>query len=236
LSQVRPRRLVVVVGTGTGVGKTWVSARVLTTLRAAGVAVAARKPAQSFDAGDDPAGLDAAVLGVASGEEPETVCPPHRWYEVAMAPPMAADVLGRDPITMSGIIEELAWPAQGIDVGLVESAGGVRSPQTHDGDAVALVAALAPDVVVLVADAGLGTINAVRLSVGALAEGTRGEGGRGGATSVVVVLNRFDEGIDLHRRNRAWLREQDGMTVLALPGQEADLATMVRSPSTVAHI
>jgi len=35
------------------------------------------------DVGDD--ALDAAVLGAASGEAPEAVCPPHRWYEVARA-------------------------------------------------------------------------------------------------------------------------------------------------------
>jgi dethiobiotin synthetase len=225
---MRPRRLVVVTGTGTGIGKTWVSARVLTTLRAAGVTVAARKPAQSFDPGDDPTDLDAAVLGAATGEPPETVCPPHRWYEVAMAPPMAADVLGRDRITTADIIGELAWPPQGVEVGLVESAGGVRSPLTHDGDTVALAAALSPDVVLLVADAGLGTINAVRLSIGALTADGVVE-----ATDVIVVLNRFNGGGDLHRRNRAWLHEEDGLAVVALPGQEGELAAMVRGPSTV---
>ena len=51
----------------------------------------------------------------------------------------------------------------------------------------------------LVADAGLGTINSVRLSVGALA-GPRG---------LVVFLNRFDAADDLHRRNRDWLRTRE---------------------------
>jgi dethiobiotin synthetase len=225
--QVRPRRLVVVLGTGTDIGKTWVSARLLTTLRAAGVTVAARKPAQSFAAGDDPGQLDAAVLGAATGEPSETVCPPHRWYEVAMAPPMAADALGRDRITTADIIGELTWPSHGVEVGLVESAGGVRSPQAHDGDAVALVAALAPDLVLLVADAGLGTINAVRLSVDALAAGATVA-----ARHLVIVLNRFNESDDLHRRNRAWLTEQDGMTMVVLPGQEAALAAVVTGTGT----
>jgi dethiobiotin synthetase len=214
---VRPRRLIVVVGTGTDIGKTWVSARLLSTLRAAGVTVAARKPAQSFEPGDDPDGLDSAVLGAASGEPSETVCRPGRWYEVAMAPPMAADVLGRERFTTADMVEELAWPATGTEVGLVESAGGVRSPQTHDGDAVALVRALEPDLVVLVADAGLGTINAVRLSVAALPGGP-----------VVVVLNRYDGDNDLHLRNRRWLTEEDGLTVLPLPGHEAALAAFAR--------
>jgi dethiobiotin synthetase len=218
---VRPRRLVAVVGTGTDIGKTWVSARMLSTLRQAGVTVAARKPAQSFATGDDPAGFDSAVLGAASGEPSEVVCPPHRWYEVAMAPPMAADVLGRGRLTLADFLEELRWPASGIEVGLVETAGGVRSPQTHDADGVAPVAAVAPDVVLLVADAGLGTINAVRLTAGALAAGP-GVGAR-----VVVVLNRFDGDDDLHQRNCRWLREQEGMTVVALPGEEQALAALV---------
>jgi dethiobiotin synthetase len=213
---------VAVVGTGTDIGKTWVSARLLTMLRQEGVTVAARKLAQSFDPGDEPAGFDSAVLAAASGESSETVCPPHRWYEVAMAPPMAADVLGQGRFTMADLLEEVQWPESGVEVGLVESAGGVRSPQTHDADGVALVAALAPDVVLLVADAGLGTINAVRLTAGALAGGL-GEGAR-----MVVVLNRFDVDDDLHQRNRSWLTAQDGLTVVALPGEEEALTALVR--------
>jgi dethiobiotin synthetase len=218
LSSPRPRRLVLVVGTGTDIGKTWVSARLLTGLRVAGVTVAARKPAQSFDPGDDPAELDSAVLGAASGEASETVCRPSRWYEVAIAPPMAADRLGRDRITLDDLVAEVAWPEAGAEVGLVESAGGVRSPLAHDGDTVALARALQPDLTVLVADAGLGTINAVRLSVGALPA----------ESPVVVVLNRFDPEIDLHRRNRDWLIREDGLTVIELPGQEEALLDLVR--------
>jgi len=223
---VRPRRVVLVLGTGTEVGKTWVSARVLTTLREAGVTVAARKPAQSFAAQDDPAGLDSAVLGAASGEPSETVCRPNRWYDVAMAPPMAADVLGRGRLTVAALLEELRWPSPPVDVGLVESAGGVRSPQAHDGDAVALLEALGPDIVLLVADAGLGTINAVRLSSAAV----RDSAARSGA-DVVVVLNRFDGRNDLHVRNRSWLHEQDGICTVALPGEEKELASLVSAGS-----
>jgi dethiobiotin synthetase len=213
---VRPRRLVLVAGTGTDVGKTWVSARLLSALRSAGATVAARKPAQSFDPGDDPGGFDSAVLGAASGEASETVCDPARWYDVAMAPPMAADARGRGRFTLAELMEELIWPDAAVDVGLVETAGGVRSPQTHDGDVVALTGLLAPDVVLLVADAGLGTLNSVRLSVDALA-----------ATPLVVILNRYDGGNDLHVRNRRWLMEEDGLSVVTMPGGEEALTTLV---------
>ena len=214
---MRPGRLVLVAGTGTDVGKTWVSARLLSALRAAGSTVAARKPAQSFDPGDDPTGFDSAVLGAASGEPSERVCDPGRWYEIAMAPPMAADALGRNRFTLAQLVAELVWPAPAVDVGLVETAGGVRSPQTHDGDVVAVAGLLAPDIVLLVADAGLGTLNSVRLSVDALPK----------AVPVVVVLNRYDEGNDLHRRNRRWLLEEDGLSVVTMPGGMEALTTLV---------
>jgi dethiobiotin synthetase len=66
-----------------------------------------------------------------------------------------------------------------------------------------LAEALHPERVVLVAEAGLGTINAVRLATAALAE-----------WPVSVVLNRFEPALDLHQRNRAWLAERDGLHVV----------------------
>jgi dethiobiotin synthetase len=197
-----PSTLIAVAGTGTEVGKTWVAAAAARALGDGGLRVAARKPAQSFATTDPPEERDAAVLAAATGERPDEVCPPHRSYEVAMAPPMAAAALGRPPIKLAELIDELRWPA-GLDIGFVETAGGVRSPIADDGDNVALVAALAPDVVLLVADAGLGTINLVRLSAEALA-GQR----------LIVVLNRFDEADELHRANRGWLSDRDGLDVV----------------------
>ena len=87
----------------------------------------ARKPAQSFEPSDDLAALDAALLGAATGEPAEEVCPAHRWYEVAMAPPIAAAALGRPPFTIDDLVSELRWPtgAVAVDVGLVETAGGL---------------------------------------------------------------------------------------------------------------
>jgi dethiobiotin synthetase len=221
---MRPHRLLVVVGTGTDVGKTWVAARILRGLLEAGATVAARKPAQSFDPADPPEKRDAAVLAAASGEAPEVVCPPERWYEVAMAPPMAADALGRPSFTVGELVARLGWPAgpggDGVDVGLVETAGGLRSPMAADGDCRDLLAALAPDFVVVVADAGLGTINAVRLTVGALPAGV----------GSVVVLNRFDPTEAVHVRNRSWLADTDGLRVVVTPGGEDRLISLVLRP------
>ncbi len=217
-----------VCGTATEVGKTWVAARLVSELAGRGLRVAARKPAQSFDvdADDLPMGgpSDAEVLGAASGEPASEVCTPSRSYHRPMAPPMAAEALGRPLFTTAELVADVVWPTSAVDVGVVETAGGVRSPQSSDGDVTDLVRALRPERIVLVADAGLGTINAVRLSMDALA----------GASSVgevpIVVLDRFDGEHDLHRRNRSWLAERDRYVVVTLPGEERALADLVTAP------
>jgi dethiobiotin synthetase len=204
----RPRQVAFVAGTGTGVGKTWWTAALARALRAAGSTVAVRKPVQSCEP-DAP--TDAELLAAASGEAVDAVTPAHRTYRVAWAPPMAADHLGLPPFRVDDLVRELAWPTN-VDVGLVEGVGGPRSPLASDGDNVTLIEALRPDVVVLVADAGLGSVNAVRLAVAPLA-----------AHSVVVAMNRYaDE--ELHQRNRTTL-ESDGLTVVTAP---IDLAATLR--------
>ena len=224
---MRPERVVLVCGTATEVGKTWVCDALLRGLRSRGCTVAARKPAQSFDI--DSVGIrlggptDAERLAAASGEDPETVCPPFRSYHRAMAPPMAAEALGLPPFSVSDLMDEMVWPPEPVQVGLVETAGGVRSPQAADGDTTDVVLALAPDVVILVADAGLGTINGVRMSMDALGTVTSTMA----AVRTVVVLDRYDGHHDIHRRNRQWLAERIGYTVVTLPGEEPMLVDLV---------
>ncbi len=249
-TSARPEKVVLVLGTATGVGKTWLTAALARALRADGSAPAARKPVQSFGPGahacdhDElvaagaqapgpgpenaatgqvpgagpwltdagmPAGggqasgagmwpTDAEVLAAATGEAAAEVCPPHRSYAAAMAPPLAAEALGLAPFTLADLLAEVRWPP-GAGVGLVEGVGGPRSPLAADADNVALAAALAPDVVVLVADAGLGAINAVLLAVDALPH------------RPVVFLNRFDPADPVHAGNVHWLTERSGLQV-----------------------
>jgi dethiobiotin synthetase len=196
---MRSRRLIIA-GTGTEVGKTWVAVRLLEHARTLG-SVAARKPAQSFSS-EDPA-TDADLLAAASGESPQSVCPPHRWYSVPMAPPMAADALGLGTIRLQDLIAETPWPA--TQLALIETAGGLCSPIAHDADNLELIHRLNPNEVILVADAGLGTLNAVRLCLRAL-EGVK----------TTVFLNRFDASKDLHRRNREWLLKEGVKVVVAV--------------------
>jgi dethiobiotin synthetase len=193
--------IVAVAGTGTDVGKTFVSAAVLRALRAHGSAVAARKPVQSF-APDDRA-TDAHMLAEATGETPYEVCPPHRWLKVPLAPPIAAEALGLAPFSITDLASEVLAHVPTATFTLVETAGGVRSPLADDGDCAAFIAALSPSLVVLVADAGLGTINSVRMSIDALRP-----------HPVIVYLNRFTDTSDVHVGNAEWLRTREGLDVV----------------------
>jgi dethiobiotin synthetase len=113
-----------------------------------------------------------------------------------MAPPMAADALGRSRIRLDELLAETQW-SDIADLTLIETAGGLCSPIAHDADNLMLIERLAPTKVVLVADAGLGTLNSVRLCLRVL-----------GATPTIVFLNRFDAREELHRRNEQWLRDE----------------------------
>jgi dethiobiotin synthetase len=185
----RPERLVLVAGTGTEVGKTWVTCRLARALAARGLIAVARKPAQSYGTAGEVGATDAELLAEATGDRASVVCPPHRWYPV------------------SELVAEMTWPAV-VGVGLVESAGGVRSPIAVDGDTVTLAEALNPDRILLVADAGLGTINGIRLSEVPLRR-----------WPVTVVLNRYDPSDELHRRNWEWLVGRDGFDVAVDPAE-----------------
>lgn len=211
----RPNRLVLATGTGTGVGKTWWGAETLTIVRAQGIKVAARKPVQS---GTEPAGeSDAELLAAATGELVGDVCAPHRSYSIAWAPPMAARKLGAPPFGISDLVCELQWPPD-VAVGWVEGVGGPRSPLADDGDTVDLAGAIKPDLVVLVADAGLGTVNAVRSAAAPF-----------GGVALTVALNRFDPDDALHHENHRWLTERERFAVVTAPVQLAARLAPMRS-------
>ena len=199
-----PEALVVVTGTATEIGKTWVCARIATELRSRGVPVAARKPAMSFDQSDTES--DSSVLARATGEDETAVCPAHRRYERALAPPMAADALGRSPILVDDLVAELNLPEDAVV--LIEGAGGVRSPLAHDGDVLDLADRLGPDLMVLVAPSALGAINDVLTSLDAIS----------GRWPVVVYLNHFAVDDEVRKLNLEWLRAR-GITVAIDPAE-----------------
>lgn len=193
------RLTVVISGTDTEVGKTWLAARLIESLRASGIDVHARKPVQSFDRGD--ALTDADVLSKATGEGADQVTPEHRSYPLAMAPPMAADALELPEILMQDLMSETKLPDEGVVI--VEGVGGPRSPLAHNGDTVSLARALEADLVVVVAPAVLGVVSHVMLSTSAFAP-----------MRTIVFLNRFDVLDDVQARSRDWLVERHNRPVV----------------------
>jgi dethiobiotin synthetase len=210
-----------VAGTGTEVGKTWVACSVAQRTRAKGTTVAARKPVQSFDPLDS-RNTDSGLLAEATGEPQEVVCPARFTFPLAMAPPMAAEVLGRKAPTIGDLCKWLStsWQPE-LQLGLVEAVGGVRSPLAEDGDTSDLARELSPDLILLVAEPGLGAINAVRSAVSAL-----------WPWRVVVFLNRYDPSEEIHRRNRAWLEEHDHLEVKTEVAEAVSLLSLPSSTST----
>lgn len=195
----RPTNVVVVAGTATEVGKTWVTARLCERWRRDGWSVAARKPTQSGDPADSRPS-DREVLAAATGDDPASVCRDDRCYALPMAPPMAASRLGRPVPTATQILAELdgSWPTERYDIGIVETVGGAGAPIAADLDAASLAHHLGPATVIVVADAGLGTIGAVRANLALLSTEIP-------LADCLVHLNRFDSADPLHRDNRAWL-------------------------------
>lgn len=249
-AMARPCTLVVVTGTGTEVGKTWVSAAVLNELSRRGWTVAARKPVQSFDgdgAGRPLEPTDADILASATNDTADRVCPPHRQYPLAAAPPLAAQRLGRAAPTLAELVDETAlfWPSPAVDIGLVEGAGGLLSPlaprepepgpntarpptaRTIPGandSTLGLISALAPDVVVVVADAGLGVIHHVRATVAVFTP--RPAGGPAPAPALIVHLNRYQPATPTHSESAAWLRDE-GAGVFHLSTSPEDTAALI---------
>jgi dethiobiotin synthetase len=156
--------ILVVTGTGTEVGKTVVTAAVAAAAAGAGRSVAVLKPAQTGVAPGE-AGDVAEVLRLAG--EHVTGAELARYPE-PLAPGTAARRAGMAPVRPHQAAEAARELATTHDLVLVEGAGGLLVRFDGDGGTLADVAAALEAPVVLVAQAGLGTLNATALTVEAL--------------------------------------------------------------------
>ena len=151
---------IAVVGTGTGVGKTVVTAGLTRLLREAGHDARAIKPAQTGHPPDDDAGFVAAAC-----DDPNAAtCP--RSLEPALAPRVAAAVADEE-FSYESILGACEREIESTSVPIVEGIGGLRVPLAGDREVIDLVADLDATAVV-VARSGLGTLNHTALSVDAL--------------------------------------------------------------------
>lgn len=148
-----------VTGTDTGVGKTEVSAGVLRALVKAGHRPFAFKPYESGTAGED---ADSERLRRAGGGWQRDVSV-YR-FGLPLAPAMAAR---RERVTTSWRTVMAAFRALGNGPGVVEGAGGLHVPLDERHDVIDAIEAFKLPVIV-VARAGLGTINHTSLTLEAL--------------------------------------------------------------------
>ncbi|MGW1391474.1 dethiobiotin synthase [Streptomyces nigra] len=151
--------VLMVTGTGTEVGKTVTTAAVAAAALASGRTVAVLKAAQT-GVGPDEDG-DAAEVARLAG--PVTTAELARYPE-PLAPATAARRAGRAPVRPAEIAEAAAKLAAEHDLVLVEGAGGLLVRFDEAGGTLADAAELLAAPVLVVASAGLGTLNTTELT------------------------------------------------------------------------
>ncbi|MFD8725101.1 dethiobiotin synthase [Streptomyces sp. NPDC059629] len=151
--------ILVITGTGTEVGKTVTTAAVAAAAVAAGRSVAVLKAAQTGVRPDERGDADevARLAGAVTAAEVARFPEP-------LAPGTAARRAGLAPVRPQDVAEAAAKLATEHDLVLVEGAGGLLVRFDATGGTLADVARLLNAPVLLVASAGLGTLNTTELT------------------------------------------------------------------------
>ncbi|KUM70013.1 dethiobiotin synthase [Streptomyces curacoi] len=151
--------VLVITGTGTEVGKTVTTAAVAAAAVAAGRSVAVLKAAQTGVRPDERGDADevARLAGAVATAELARFPDP-------LAPATAARRAGRTPVRPQQVAEAAAKLAAEHDLVLVEGAGGLLVRFDEAGGTLADAAELMAAPVLVVASAGLGTLNTTELT------------------------------------------------------------------------
>ncbi len=199
-----------VVGTGTDIGKTYVTGLMLKKLRESKRSAAYYKAAMSGnDRGADGSLIpgDALHVKTVSGiEQPlETMCP--YVYETAVSPHLAARLEG-GPVDMEQVLAGFDAVCGRYDYVTAEGSGGILCPLRFDSQEVWLEDFIkARDLsCLMIADAGLGTINSVALTAEYMKARQIPVKG--------IVFNRYQPGNVLHEDNLAMCEYRTGLKVL----------------------
>ncbi|MFD8147538.1 dethiobiotin synthase [Streptomyces sp. NPDC059708] len=202
--------VIVVSGTGTEIGKTVVTSAIAAAALAAGRSVAVLKPAQTGVGPDEPGDAAEAVRLAGPGVTALELA----RYPEPLAPDTAARRSGLATLAPSRIAEAAAELAGSHELVLVEGAGGLLVRFDEEGHTLADTARLLAAPVLVVAPAGLGTLNSTALTAEALtARGLRGLG---------VVVGSWPDSPDLASRcNLADLPKVSGLPLLGAVPQGA---------------
>jgi dethiobiotin synthetase len=156
--------VLVVTGTGTGVGKTIVTAAIAALAAQRGAPTAVVKIAQTGVRDDDPGDLDeiGRLTGIADLHE-------FARYPDPLAPAAAARLSRRSEVDLDKAVAEIGELAAIRRLVLVEGAGGLLVRYDSDGRTLADVARMLGAPVLVVVDPALGTLNHTALTLEALA-------------------------------------------------------------------
>lgn len=200
-----------VVGTGTDIGKTYVTGLMLRKLREGKQSAAYYKAAMSGNDRRPDGSLipgDALHVKSVSGiEQPlEEMCP--YVYETAVSPHLAARMEG-SPVDMERVLEGFDAVCGRYDYVTAEGSGGILCPLRFDGQELWLEDFIkARDMhCLMIADAGLGTINSVVLTAEYMKARQIPVKG--------IIFNRYQPGNVLHEDNLLMCEYRTGLKVLA---------------------
>jgi dethiobiotin synthetase len=156
--------ILVVTGTSTEVGKTVATAAIAALARERGATVAVVKPAQTGIGPGEPGDL-AEVARLAPGIRQVE----YARYPDPLSPEAAARRSGLAPLLLETVALDIAALAQRYELVLVEGAGGLLVRFADDGWTLADLARALDAPVLVVAAAGLGTLNHTALTLEVLA-------------------------------------------------------------------
>ena len=209
-----------ITGTDTNVGKTYVTCALTRRARALGLRVFAFKPIETgCSTGPDGRwlGADQELLAAAAGDWQQGVLRGVYRFPLPAAPLVAAEVAGA-VIDLGVVVStarrgaEQAGPAS---IALIEGAGGWRVPITRTAD-MATLAREASLPVIVVARAGLGTINHSLLTIEAIErDGLR--------VAAVVISQRSDDDPEFTASNLREINRRWAGRVLTLSAQDSVL-------------
>lgn len=209
--------LIVVAGTDTGIGKTWVTTALAAAARARGIDVRAIKLVETGTPETPSPDEDGVRLAVAAGQRAPVAA--LRRYRLPAAAAEAAEREGK-VLDLDAALDETAAFARDAEWTLVEGAGGLLSPITWERSLLDVAKTLDARVLLVAADR-LGTLNHTLLTLHALETA--------GVPCVGVVMNLLPEhaGDDATRgaNARQLARTRPGLRIVetAQPGWEASL-------------
>ena len=200
-----------ITGTGTDVGKTYVTGLIVKKLRESGKSAAYYKAAMSGNERRSDGSLipgDAVQVKTMSRiEQPvEEMCP--YIYEAAVSPHLAAKFEG-NPVEMECVLKNFDHVCSKYEYITAEGSGGILCPLRFDEQTILLEDFIQARSLacLMIADAGLGTINAVVLTAEYMKAHEIPVKG--------IIFNHYEPGNPLHEDNKRMCETMTGLHVIA---------------------